>query len=201
MPRQTEQSAGADKPFRSARRLRLLDFRDWTTWVLVAVPLVGVVTAYSWLTVPIEEAQRSLESSTQIANIALTENSELKAQLESTAAASSGEVSTTKYIACRDASHGIERYNKRTKVTRESNWFGGGFSQPVWCKQLTAMLKGKNPLSVMRVVSSSERSESKCKPFNCPQYKYSCTIEIQSAPIFVMRESPACPPVDGVLTR
>ncbi|MCF1464413.1 MULTISPECIES: hypothetical protein [Rhizobium/Agrobacterium group] len=67
---------------------------------------------------------------------------------------------------------------KPFSVTRESGWRGGGGSPDRWCTDLTSILRGENPGAVFRIISKSETSESRCKPFNCPQYNYVCTVEV-----------------------
>lgn len=174
------------------RKFGLLNLRDWTTWVLLAVPIAVVAGAYTWISVPLADAKKSLGNSTEVGNQALAENAELKAQISRINDELSKAPPAPRFATCRDPSHGVERYAHTEPLTRESGWRGGGFSQPGWCNQLTSMLKGDHPGSVLKVKSSSEQSRSTCPPFNCPQYNYTCTIEVLSDPIFVERESAAC---------
>ena len=64
-------------------------------------------------------------------------------------------------------------------VTRESGWRGGGYNPGAWCNDLVSILRGEHPQGQFQVTASSERSESPwCAPFNCPQYNYSCTVQV-----------------------
>lgn len=63
-------------------------------------------------------------------------------------------------------------------VTRESGWRGGGYSPDLWCEALIGTLRGEHPQGQFQVTSKSERSESKCAPFNCPQYNYTCSVQV-----------------------
>ncbi len=94
--------------------------------------------------------------------------------------------------ACRDRSHGIERYARTFEVGRWSNWMGGGYSQASWCNDVISSLRGEHPEGQFEVVASSEQSESRCPPFNCPQYKYYCRVRVNTDPIYVERISSAC---------
>jgi hypothetical protein len=94
--------------------------------------------------------------------------------------------------ACRDPSHGVERYAREFDVTRESPEMGGGHSQPEWCNNLMGTLRGEQPLGQFSVVSSGEHTNNHCAPFNCPQYVYSCTIHVKTDPIWIEKISSAC---------
>jgi hypothetical protein len=63
-------------------------------------------------------------------------------------------------------------------VTRQSGWRGGGYNQGAWCNDLIAILKGEHPQGRFQVAASSEQNESRCAPFKCPQYNYSCTVQV-----------------------
>lgn len=93
---------------------------------------------------------------------------------------------------CRDPSHGIERYQRTFVVTRRSGEMGGGYSQPWWCGEATEKLRGEYPGADIQKVSSSESTRNHCPPFNCPQYTYSCTLNVQADPIYFDKVSPAC---------
>ena len=98
----------------------------------------------------------------------------------------------TKAKVCRDKSHGVERYQRVFEVTRDSSWMGGGFDPTKWCNQVIQGLRGEHPDGKFEVVRKSERSESKCKPFNCPQYLYFCTVRVHTDPLYIEKESSAC---------
>jgi hypothetical protein len=100
--------------------------------------------------------------------------------------------SITSTRACRDSSHGVERYARTFEVTRESSWMGGGYDQGKWCNDAISVLRGEHPNAQFSVVGSSENSESRCAPFNCPQYRSRCTVRVQADPIYVERPSQAC---------
>ena len=93
---------------------------------------------------------------------------------------------------CRDRTHGVEKYQQVSSVSRTSNEMGGGFNQVAWCNQVTAELRAQNPDGTFEVESSSEKSRSTCSPFNCPQYQYTCTVRASTNPLFVEKLSSAC---------
>lgn len=93
---------------------------------------------------------------------------------------------------CRNESHGIEHYNQTIHVTRSSNWMSGGSSQQPWCDALINALRTEYPGGVFTQIGSSERSRSRCRPFNCPEYKYTCTVQIQTDPVYKEAISNAC---------
>lgn len=101
-----------------------------------------------------------------------------------------GQPSTPK--ACRDKSHGIERYGREFDITRSSHWMGGGYSQDPWCNDVIGQLRGEHPDGAFNKVSSSERSNNTCPPFNCPQYQYICTIHVKTDPVYIEKASGAC---------
>src|SRR3569832_468807 len=76
--------------------------------------------------------------------------------------------------ACRDKSHGGERYQREFDVTRTSHWMGGGYSQEPWCRAVINQLRGEHPEGVFTTISSSEEKKNTCVPFICPQYQYTC---------------------------
>ena len=93
---------------------------------------------------------------------------------------------------CRNKSHGVEKYQRVFEVDRNSHWMGGGFDPTKWCNQAIQGLRGEHPEGKFEVVRKSERSESECKPFNCPQYMYFCTIRVHTAPLYKEKISTAC---------
>jgi hypothetical protein len=93
---------------------------------------------------------------------------------------------------CRDPSHGVERYARTLAVTRESPEMGGGHNQGEWCNTLIGTLRGEFPGSAFTRVTSSEHTNNHCSPFNCPQYVYSCTVQVQADPVYVEKASQAC---------
>jgi len=94
---------------------------------------------------------------------------------------------------CRHKSHGVESYGRTFDVEQSSEWMGGGFDQEKWCSRVIDGLRGQHPEGMFEVLSRSERSESKCPPFNCPQYMYSCTVRVKTDPIYIEKVSSACP--------
>jgi V8-like Glu-specific endopeptidase len=93
---------------------------------------------------------------------------------------------------CRHPSHGVEKYQRTFDVARDSNWMGGGYDQTRWCNDVIAALRGAYPQGAFSVMSRGEESESKCRPFNCPQYKYKCSIRVEVDPLFKEMASAAC---------
>jgi hypothetical protein len=96
---------------------------------------------------------------------------------------------------CRLPSNGVEIYQNEFNYTEESGWRGGGYNQQQWCEEVIAKLRGRHPAvgSTFTVVEKSENVESRCRPFNCPQYNYICTIHVKTDPLYNLRESPECP--------
>jgi hypothetical protein len=76
-------------------------------------------------------------------------------------------------------------YRRTFEDVRESGWRGGGYDPNRWCQDYLSILSGQFPDGRFTIISSSERSESKCAPFNCPQYNYACRVRIEADPIFV----------------
>jgi hypothetical protein len=101
--------------------------------------------------------------------------------------------SDTQEKSCRIPSNGIERYQQDFNVTRSSPEMSGGHTQPEWCTNAIAALRGEHPNGEFSVVSSSETSRSGCAPFNCPLYTYQCTIRVKTDPLYNLRNSPNCP--------
>ncbi|MCR5867730.1 hypothetical protein [Aquincola sp. J276] len=95
---------------------------------------------------------------------------------------------------CRLPDHGVESWGYDVVVSRSSNWRGGGGSQPGYCAELQAQLRGEYP-DAQEVItrSSSESSRNTCAPFNCPNYQYHCTITVRGKPVFKELESKKCP--------
>ncbi len=94
--------------------------------------------------------------------------------------------------ACRDKSHGVESYARTFVVEQKSSWMGGGFSQDPWCNQVIGELRGQHPEGVFEVLAKSEESQSKCAPFNCPQYQYYCKVQVKTDPVYIEKLSSAC---------
>jgi hypothetical protein len=94
--------------------------------------------------------------------------------------------------ACRDKSHGVERYGRTFNVNKDSPWMGGGFDPTRWCDQAIAQLARENPDGAFAVVGKSENKRGTCQPFNCPQYQYHCAITVQADPVYIERISSAC---------
>ena len=94
--------------------------------------------------------------------------------------------------ACRDKSHGVERYDRVFNVNKDSPWMGGGFDPTKWCDQAIAQLLRESPDAAFEVIGKSEDSHTTCAPFNCPQYQYHCAIKVQADPIYFEKISSAC---------
>lgn len=94
--------------------------------------------------------------------------------------------------ACRDPSHGIERYTRVFDVTRSSHYMGGGYDRDRWCADALAQLRTEHPLAAFQKISDSENTRNACAPFNCPQYQYHCTYRVSTDPIYVEKVSVAC---------
>lgn len=94
--------------------------------------------------------------------------------------------------ACRDKSHGVERYDRAFNVRRTSHWMGGGYSQLPWCTDVVASLRGEHPDSDFSIQSHSETKKTSCFPLNCPQYQYTCEVQVRTDPVYVEKTSAAC---------
>ena len=97
-----------------------------------------------------------------------------------------------KPVACRDESHGLERYARTFEADKNSSWLGGGFDQAKWCTQVIGDLRGQHPKGNFTVLTSSEKSESKCAPLNCPQYMYYCKVKVETDPVYNEKLTSAC---------
>jgi hypothetical protein len=94
---------------------------------------------------------------------------------------------------CRIPANGVESFRREFDVSRQSSEMSGGHSQPEWCINLIAILRGEYPGGEFNAIASSERSRSGCAPFNCPLYTYSCTVHVKADPIYKEAVSPDCP--------
>ena len=93
---------------------------------------------------------------------------------------------------CRNASHGIENYSSSFSVVRTSHWMSGGYDQARWCADVISVLKVEYPDGVFTQLESSESNHNRCAPFNCPEYKYVCSIQVQTGPNYFNKISNAC---------
>lgn len=95
---------------------------------------------------------------------------------------------------CRLAENGVERWGFETTVSRNSNWRGGGGSQPGYCAELQAQLRQEYPdAQETDVRASSEDTRDSCRPLRCIQYQYQCTVTVRGRPVFRELESKSCP--------
>lgn len=94
--------------------------------------------------------------------------------------------------ACRDKSHGVERYTKTFEHEETSHWMGGGYSQDPWCNDVIGRLRGENPEGQFKVLAKSEDKKDTCPPLNCPQYQYYCKVQVETDPIYFERLDSAC---------
>jgi hypothetical protein len=95
--------------------------------------------------------------------------------------------------ACRISSNGIEFYQTHVQKTLVSPEMGGGHSQPEWCNTAKAQLQGDFKNANFTVAGSSEISRNHCSPFNCPQYTYTCVINVEADPVYKEKISSDCP--------
>ena len=138
-------------------------------------------------------AERNVETIKPSASQSITANSNIQVNVNgSNNVVSSSIQQSLGPKACRDKSHGVESFGHTFEVERNSAWMGGGSDQQKWCSQVISELRGQYPDGLFEVISSSERSESKCSPFNCPQYMYFCTVRVKDDPIYREKMSSAC---------
>jgi hypothetical protein len=95
---------------------------------------------------------------------------------------------------CRDPSHGVERYQRVLPgVVMTSEEMGGGHNQGEWCNRAKQTLAGTYRDGRFTVLSSGESTNNHCAPFNCPQYTYTCTFQVEADPVYVSAVGPECP--------
>ena len=94
---------------------------------------------------------------------------------------------------CRIRQNGIERYTRQFLVTQSSPEMSGGHSPGEWCNTMIGGLRGQHPDGNFTAVSTSESSRSGCPPFNCPLYRYQCTVSVETDAIYKEEASPLCP--------
>ncbi|TBE26564.1 hypothetical protein ELH05_01125 [Rhizobium ruizarguesonis] len=97
--------------------------------------------------------------------------------------------------ACRIPENGVESWGFERTVSRWSNWRGGGFTQDGYCGELVAQLRSESPeeLKEIKVLSREENTRNTCPPFNCPQYKFFCSVTVRGKPVYKEQDSPNCP--------
>jgi hypothetical protein len=94
---------------------------------------------------------------------------------------------------CRLPQHGIESWGYEKTITRDSNWRGGGGSQPGYCAELRVQLQSEYPdAQEQETITSSEQTRDNCAPFRCIQYQYHCTVTVRGKPLFKELESKSC---------
>lgn len=95
---------------------------------------------------------------------------------------------------CRKPEHGLDGWGFETTITRNSNWRGGGGSQPGYCSELVAAVRSEFPnASEVETRSSNESTRDSCSPFRCIQYQYTCSVTVRGRPIYKEAESTSCP--------
>lgn len=95
---------------------------------------------------------------------------------------------------CRLPQHGVESWGYERTITRDSNWRGGGGSQPGYCAELKEQLQTEYPdAQELLTITSSEETRDDCQPFRCIKYQYHCTVTVRGKPIFKEQESKNCP--------
>ena len=79
-------------------------------------------------------------------------------------------------------------------ITRDSNWRGGGGSQPGYCAELRVQLQREYPdAQELETITSSEQTRDNCTPFRCIQYQYRCTVTVRGNPVLKELESNSSP--------
>ncbi|ABR65072.1 hypothetical protein [Sinorhizobium medicae] len=87
---------------------------------------------------------------------------------------------------CRSPENGVESWGYEVKIDKESNWRGGGGSQPGYCAEAASELRQKyTNRSEFEVITSNERTRDTCSPFRCIEYKYFCTIMVKGDPVYL----------------
>ncbi len=100
--------------------------------------------------------------------------------------------SNSEEIACRDISHGLEKYQFSDVVRNSSGWVDGGRDQNWWCQTMKNQYQSsKQSVSIAwSQQSSSEVSNKDWKGH--VTYKYHCTATANTNPIYKLKKSDAC---------
>jgi len=95
------------------------------------------------------------------------------------------------FKACRDPSHGIERYQQSDVVVQSSGWLSGGRDPQWWCQAVKNAYQSTKGVPVVWS-GQSTREESRRDWKGHVTYKYHCTVTAQWSPIYKVAESPSC---------
>jgi hypothetical protein len=195
----------------AASRLRwwnLFNFRDWATYPFVVILTLlsgfigslGVIysNVYHSFNDQLETAITRADSSAQELAKARKELDDLKIEysgLSATLQAAKRQLEATisaPLRTCRIPANGIERYARSFSVTRNSDWRSGGSNPVEWCNVVLTQVRAENPGARVQVSAPMEESRDSCRPLNCRQYRYTCTVAVEADPIYKAASSPEC---------
>ncbi|MBY3544795.1 patatin-like phospholipase family protein [Rhizobium laguerreae] len=185
------------------RRWGLFNWRDAASYLVVSLYiLLPLFLGYFFVIQPqftIERNNAKLES-TNVKAIELkndiatlsTRNLELSSSLN--VALQAIEIQAQEApTACRDPSHGVERYQIDNVIKRTSDWMQGGHSRTEWCDTVISSLRPDYSAdALLEIADTSEETRSTCRPFNCVQYRYTCSVRVRAGPIYNEKASAAC---------
>jgi hypothetical protein len=82
-----------------------------------------------------------------------------------------------------------------TVVTRSTGWRGGGYSPQQWCSNLLSTVAADNPTATATLVANSaiENTRDACRPFNCREYNYTCSVRVHKEAKYAEQMLPTCP--------
>lgn len=95
------------------------------------------------------------------------------------------------YSTCRNAAHGIERYEVTISWRASSGWMDGGHNPTDECNIVAGGQKQKYQADSVTVRPLPEEREKDI--LGHVSYKYHCEGEALKGPIYVEKQSPACP--------
>lgn len=107
---------------------------------------------------------------------------------------------TSCYASCRDPSHGVERWaTENNWGPVQTGWLGGGNSRSAQCGLLMAADQARTPNSLIELLPGEGDSskgmweDSNKDVFGHVEYRYHCQGKIKTGPIYVQKQSSACP--------
>jgi predicted acylesterase/phospholipase RssA len=188
------------------------NFRDWATLPFIALLLIPLITlasaavvlknyfdVYTSFSAELASAASRADASAKElakASRAVSDERSNSARITGELEAARRELQTARVAPppkCRTPANGIERYQRTFPVTRDSGWRGGGSSPHDWCNVVLTQVRAENPGARVEITAPQEDSKDSCQPFNCRQYKYTCTVVVEAEPIYREASSPECP--------
>ncbi|RWO88579.1 MAG: serine protease [Mesorhizobium sp.] len=91
--------------------------------------------------------------------------------------------------ACRDPSHGVEKWNEVQEVSRESGWIPEELDAEKWCALVQNSISKNYKLPQFEVLETERRMR---RNGDVVLYLYSCKLRVQSNPSYLLKLSSAC---------